>query len=165
MKKLLFTFVLMISLSLPSWALDSAKVLYVVDGDTLKIFYHHKVESIRLLGIDCPETHINHRIFAQAKHQKLSVGDLLAEGKIAKYYVKSRVHRGDIIYVEGDSEPRDKYGRVLGYVFLSDGKMLNEDLLKRGYADLYIIRLLKYKNMLIDAHEIAERNGYGFYHK
>ena len=60
-------------------------------------------------------------------------------GKKASTIAESLVRRGDKIKVEFDVEKRDKYGRLLGYVYLSNGKMLNEKILKAGYASLLTI--------------------------
>ena len=38
------------------------------------------------------------------------------------------------LIIKFDIRPRDQYGRLLGYVYLSSGKMLNEEIIKAGYA-------------------------------
>ena len=98
------------------------KVSRVVDGDTIKIKYNDKNETIRLIGIDTPES-----VHADSNKN-------IEEGQIASDYTQDRLE-GKEIKLEFDVQPRDKYGRLLAYVYI-DGKMFNEELLKKGYARL-----------------------------
>jgi micrococcal nuclease len=68
-------------------------------------------------------------------------------GKKATRYVKGLVKPGDLITIELDVQERDRYGRILGYVYLSNGKMLNEEIVKAGYAMIMTIPPnVKYKD-------------------
>lgn len=92
-----------------------------VDGDTLKVMYEGKSQSVRLLLVDTPET----------SHPKLGVQPL---GQEAKQYTKQVLEKAKKIELEFDIGPnRDKYSRLLAYVY-ADGVMLQESLLKKGYA-------------------------------
>jgi micrococcal nuclease len=51
-------------------------------------------------------------------------------------YVKSVVRAGGNITIELEVQERDKYGRLLGYLWLQDGRMLNEEIVRAGYASL-----------------------------
>lgn len=90
----------------------SGKVVGVKDGDTIEVLYEGKAETIRLLDIDCPE-----------KSQ--------AFGMKAKQFTSDFCF-GKIVTVESFGK-RDRYERILGTVKL-EGKVLNEELLKAGYA-------------------------------
>jgi micrococcal nuclease len=58
--------------------------------------------------------------------------------------------------IELDVEKRDKYGRLLAYVYLSDGKMLNEDIVKAAYANLMTIPPnVKYQERFLKAYRDA----------
>ena len=57
-------------------------------------------------------------------------------GQRATRYVKSILRPGDHVQIEMDVGERDRYGRLLGYVWLANGKMLNEEMVKGGYASL-----------------------------
>lgn len=100
--------------------------LYIVskvsDGDTIKIKYNDKMETLRLIGVDTPES-----VHLDKKKN-------IPEGKIASDYTKDRLE-GKEIKLEFDVQARDKYGRLLAYVYI-DGKMYNEELLEKGYARL-----------------------------
>ena len=57
--KRLFPLLIILSFALSLHAQETVKILRVVDGDTLKINYKGKQESIRLIGIDAPESRVN----------------------------------------------------------------------------------------------------------
>jgi micrococcal nuclease len=95
-------------------------VTRVVDGDTVML---DTGEKLRYIGIDTPET----------KHPRKPVEYF---GKEASA-VNTKLVSGKDILVEFDVVKRDKYGRLLGYVFLPDGTFINAELVKQGYAKVY----------------------------
>ena len=102
-----------------------AKVTHVVDGDTIVVTLSDgRVETVRLLGIDTPETVDPDR----------PVG---CYGPEASAYTHARLG-GRSVRLETDSEERDRYGRLLAYVYL-DGERVNDELLRLGYARLLVI--------------------------
>jgi len=131
--KKLFSIVLLATLTLPLQAVGtediwSAKVLSVVDGDTLKINYKGKQESVRLIGIDAPESRPNKKAKNDAQRSGEDLKTITAMGKVATNYVKNLLKPGDTVRIEFDVQRRDKYGRLLGYVYLPNGDMLNEEI-------------------------------------
>jgi micrococcal nuclease len=101
-----------------------ALVKRVVDGDTLEI---SGGERVRLIGIDTPET----------KDPKRPVG---CYGVEASRFTASLLPAGTPVRLVGDVEQRDKYDRLLAYVYRrSDGLFVNAELLRRGYAQLLTI--------------------------
>ena len=85
-------------------------------------------------------------------------------GKKAKAYVNGLVKRGDLITIEFDVQKWDKYGRLLGYVYLSNGKMLNEEIVKAGYAMIMTVPPnVKYKDRLLEAYQEAEEDKRGLW--
>ena len=106
----------------------SFMVVKVVDGDTIDIGApdgEKKYTRIRLWGIDTPET----------KHPKTGV--MYFGPEAAEFTTKSALGKQITVYLE-EHRTRGKYGRLLAYVKLPDGKILNEALLTEGfaYADL-----------------------------
>jgi micrococcal nuclease len=97
-----------------------AVVLEVIDGDTLKVEVNGKKETVRLLLIDTPES----------VHPTKPVQPFGVE---ASHYVKKLLPKGTEVELELDVRERDKYGRLLAYVWVN-GKMVNELLLEQGYA-------------------------------
>jgi micrococcal nuclease len=62
---------------------ESAKVLEIVDGDTLKVNYEGKEESVRLIGIDAPESRINKKAKEDAKRSGEDLKTIIAMGREA----------------------------------------------------------------------------------
>lgn len=99
--------------SFVSVAQITGKVVKVSDGDTFTMLLSGNQQvRIRLHGIDCPE-----------KKQDY--------GNVAKQYTGNLVFGKIVKVVEMDT---DRYGRTIGMVYLSDGRILNEELLKAGLA-------------------------------
>jgi len=104
-------------------------VLEVIDGDTLDIDIPDKEFSdtrVRLLGVDTPET----------KHP--TVG-LMYYGPEASAFTK-RLAQGRTVTILLDTvgDQRDRYGRLLAYVRLPDGRILNEELIRTGHGYAYL---------------------------
>jgi len=101
------------------------RVVDVVDGDTIVVRdVDGRDDTIRLLGIDTPETH----------HPTKPVGCF---GPEAAAFTSRRLF-GRLVRLEDDVETHDIYGRRLAYVYL-DGERFNDELLRRGYARLLVI--------------------------
>lgn len=98
------------------------KVIRVVDGDTLIVEIDNKEERVRLIGVDTPES----------VHPDASKN--VEAGKIASEFTKSKLE-GEYVELEFDVQERDKYGRLLAYVW-HDGEMFNKVLLREGYAQV-----------------------------
>ena len=102
-----------------SFSFDSTGPYYVervVDGDT---FVLQGGVRVRLLGVDTPET----------KHPRRPVEPL---GPEASEFVKKRIE-GKLVTLQFDRERRDRYHRVLAYVYQGDW-FLNEELILAGYS-------------------------------
>ena len=106
-------------------ATPEARVIEAIDGDTVVVaFGDGRTDTVRLLGIDTPETH----------HPTKGVQ---CYGPEAAAFT-ARQLTGRIVRLEGDVEARDQYDRRLAYVIV-DGKRFNDVLLRRGYARLLVI--------------------------
>lgn len=103
----------------------AAKVERVVDGDTFVAAVAGRRERIRLIGVDTPETVDPDR-------------PVQPYGKQASNFAKHML-TGRTVRLVGDVEPRDRYGRLLAYVWLSDGTFWNALLAAEGYAQLITI--------------------------
>ena len=128
------------------------KVARVVDGDTIKIEYDDKQLSIRLIGVDTPES----------VHSNSNKN--IPEGVIASDYTKSRLENKEV-KLEFDVQPRDKYNRLLAYVYI-DGKMFNKELLEKGYGRVSTFPPnVKYVDDFIAIQKKAINNNKGFWDK
>lgn len=94
----------------------------IVDGDTIDVrLPDGEVERVRLLLVDTPEVY----------------GGVECFGREASQYVANLLPVGSSVKLERDKTNRDGFGRLLRYVFLSDGTMLNERLVEDGYAEYF----------------------------
>lgn len=124
MKKWILSFVLLLvtigcSLDQGDRNLISADVIRVVDGDTIIVNISGKEETVRLLLVDTPET----------VHPTKPVQPF---GPEASTFTK-KLLTGKNVQLEMDVGERDKYGRLLAYLYVDD-QMVNEILLERGLA-------------------------------
>ena len=101
-----------------------ARVVAVVDGDTIDVAWPGRRERVRLVGVDTPETVDPHR----------PVGCF---GPEASAFTHRRL-QGRTVRLSFDRQRRDRYGRLLAYVEV-DGHRFNDELLTGGYARLLVI--------------------------
>ncbi len=161
---IILTLSILAFLSSPLHAQQTTTVKRVVDGDTLKVRYWGKEESIRLIGIDTPESRVNKKAKRDAKRSGQDIKTITAMGKRATEYVESLVKPGDLITIEFDAQERDRYRRLLGYVYLSNGKMLNEEIVKAGYANIMTIPPnVKYQDRFLKAYREARERKRGLW--
>ena len=97
----------------------------VIDGDTLELQLGDKIEKVRLIGVNTPET-----VDPRRKVECF--------GREASDYAK-KILTGQKVSLEFDpsQDQRDKYSRLLAYLYLEDGSLFNLDLIKAGYAYEY----------------------------
>ncbi len=158
-----FVFILTL-LSPPLNAQQKTTVTRIIEGDIIQALYGGVEKRIRLIGIDTPESRVNRKAKKDANMSEHDLKTIIEMGKKAKAYVDGLIKRGDLITIEFDVQERDKYGRLLGYVYLSNGKMLNEEIVKAGYANIMTIPPnVKYKDRFIGAYQEAEEDKRGLW--
>ena len=97
-------------------------IVRVIDGDTVVVRVHGADETVRLIGIDTPET----------KHPTKPVQCF---GPEASTFTDRLLPVGTRVRLERDVEARDHFGRLLAYVYRSDdGLFVNLELARLGYA-------------------------------
>jgi len=115
------------------------KVKFVYDGDTVLL---DNGEKVRFLGMNSPE--MDHH-----------GGQSEFKARTARRFTRERV-TGTQVRLEHDAEKQDHYGRLLAYVFLKNGKMLNELLVREGLAHvMFNNKNLKYRELLLDSQRKA----------
>jgi micrococcal nuclease len=90
----------------------SGKVVKVTDGDTIEVLWENQPVKVRLSDIDCPE-------------------------KQQPFYQKAKDFTGSLCFnkqVNVINKGTDRYKRIIGEVELPDGKILNKELVKNGFA-------------------------------
>jgi micrococcal nuclease len=151
--------------SSPTGETVNASVSRIVDGDTIRILIpgSQKDVSVRLIGIDTPESRMNDRANLQANEEGRDVDAIIAMGKRAAEKMESLVRKGDSVVLEFDVGRKDRYGRVLAYVW-KDGKMLNAIMVEAGYASLLTIPPnVKYADLFRELYRTAREEGRGLW--
>ncbi len=126
------------------------RVKRVVDGDTILVDYRGQEETVRLIGVDTPESvHPD-----QEKNTE--------SGEIASDYTKEAL-TGKHVGIQLDIQERDQYGRLLAYVWL-EGELFNKTLLEEGYAAVatYPPNVI-YEEIFREAQEEARDQRRGFW--
>lgn len=121
----------------------TCRVSRVIDGDT---FTCSGGRRVRLLLIDAPEG---------AQHPA---------GDSATATLQRLIHRDVEVSLELGRDSTDRYGRTLAFVWLEDGRMVNEELVRRGWAVVYLYdrKNLRYAPRIEAAQDSAraERRGW-----
>ncbi|AVX31511.1 micrococcal nuclease [Carboxydocella thermautotrophica] len=139
-----------------------ARVLSVSDGDTIHVSLNGKNERVRMIGVNTPEI----------AHPELGIKEQ-PYGQAAKNYT-SKALQGRKVFLEFDVEKRDKYGRLLAYVWLEKPfsnqetearkKMFNAILLQNGYAQVMTIPPnVKYADFFVKLQREARNQGKGLW--
>ncbi|NDI33587.1 thermonuclease family protein [Chengkuizengella sediminis] len=123
----------------------------IVDGDTIKVQFEGKEETIRLLLVDTPET----------VHPNKPIQPF---GPEASKFAKDTLTLGKKVQIEIDVSERDKYGRLLAYLWV-EGKLFNEMLLEKGLARVAYIYPpnVKYVDQFQETQEKARQEGIGIW--
>lgn len=98
---------------------ESAEVLRVVDGDTIEVLIDGSEEDIRYIGVDTPES--------VAPGQPVE-----CFGEQASDF-NAELVEGETVTLVFDAELRDRYGRLLAYVYVGD-LLVNAELVAEGFA-------------------------------
>jgi micrococcal nuclease len=122
------------------------KVVNVVDGDTIKV---ETGETIRYIGIDTPET-VDPR------------KPVMCYGKEASDK-NTELVEGKVVELEKDISEKDKYGRLLRYIWLDD-VLVNEVLVREGYAQSSTYPPdVKYQDRFVEAQRLAREEQKGLW--
>jgi len=167
LKKLLLTVILLTTFLIPislysnncyaKTKYEKAKVIRIIDGDTIEVSISNRSYKIRLIGINTPESTIRHEPY----------------GKEASNYTRSKL-LGKTVYLEKDVSQADKYNRLLRYVWLSmpnsnsdseiKNKMFNAILVLNGYAQVMTVPPdVKYSNKFLEYQRIAREKKKGLW--
>jgi endonuclease YncB( thermonuclease family) len=96
-----------------------------IDGDTVTVDMNGTVETIRMIGVDTPETH-------RPNTPVQCYGPEAAD--FTKMLIGSQKVR---LKADPLDTNRDRYGRLLRYVYLPDGRMVETELISKGYGFAY----------------------------
>ena len=136
------------------YAREKVKFSDCVDGDTIKVLVDNKKYTVRMLAVDTPES----------VHPTKGVEYY---GKEASDYTCNLVKNAKKIEIEYDdaSDKKDKYDRLLVWVFVDD-KLLQKELISNGYAKVaYLYEDYKYTKELENAQELASSKNLGIWNE
>jgi micrococcal nuclease len=137
---------------------EPARVMRIINGDTLTVLYQGKWEEIKLLGLDMPETTLNDRVYEKALKHSTTPAEIINRGLSGREFVKKYLQYGSQVWIEFDVQKRDHYSRLLGYVYLADGRMLNEIILRAGLTEpLLLPPNLKYQQRFQEIARLAQK--------
>jgi micrococcal nuclease len=143
---------------------EKAVVKRIIDGDTLSVFSGGKILKIRLIGIDAPESKGNKKAHRNSNRSGKDIKTIILQGKQAVAFIKRYLKKGDVVFLEFDIDKQDKYGRVLAYVYLSDGRFLNDLIISSGYASpLTIAPNIKHKDLFFKSYQTAREKKIGLW--
>ena len=103
----------------PPGTRETARVLRVVDGDTILVELDGRQERVRYIGVDTPETVAPDRPPGCFGQEANAANKALVEGKT--------------VQLERDVSERDRFDRLLRYVYVGE-VFVNEELVRQGYA-------------------------------
>lgn len=99
---------------------------HFIDGDTISVNMNGTAQSIRLIGVDTPETHKRG-------------APVQCFGEAAAAFTMQTIGAGRVrLVADSESDNRDVYGRLIRYVYLPDGRNLDELLIQNGYGFAYL---------------------------
>jgi len=129
-------------------ALDGT-VVRVVDGDTIHVRIGARVEKVRYIGVNTPEVHHPRKGEEPGGREAAEVNRRLVEGKTVR--------------LELDVQERDRYGRLLAYVWVGD-VMVNAELVRLGYAQVMTIPPnVRYQEIFVKLQREAREAGRGLW--
>lgn len=137
------------AVSAQAGAIVEGVVVRVVDGDTVHVRVGDRIEKVRYIGVNTPEIHHPRRGEEPGGRQALEVNRRLVEGKRVR--------------LELDVQARDRYGRLLAYVWAGD-TMINAELLRLGYAQVMTVPPnVRHQSLFLELQRAARQAGRGLW--
>lgn len=156
---------LLLTLSLlaaqPLWAAAPQTVdtvVWIYDGDTLKL---ERLGKVRLLGIDCPEREDSPRdnYYLRKGIERQTLRRVSSEA--LQYLIRNL--KGKRVTLAFDHQERDRHGRLLAYLYLPDGRLLNKVLLEKGLVAVYRKFDFSLKEEFLAAEAVARSSKLGLW--
>ena len=165
--RLAIALALVLGLALLAWAGGrQAVVLYVNDGDTITVRLAGKKELVRLIGVDAPETGHSKALEHRARQRNRKPRYEAAAGRDSRRAAMRLVRKGDTVtLLDGrpHSGERDRYGRLLAFVYLPNGRLLNQELIANGWARVYRRFEYRHKKDFLRAQKQARQEKRGLW--
>lgn len=136
----------------------------VFDGDTFEIEIGGKSEKVRMLGIDTPEKWSSDKFDRDADRTGKDKETIKKLGTLSSEFT-TRLIGGKKVILEPDAkgDNKDKYGRLLRYVYLEDGTFVNLKIVEEGYANAYRKFNVSKQSEFIEAETVAREKKKGLW--
>lgn len=127
------------------------RVTQFFDGDTIAVDMNGKEEKIRMIGVDTPETHDPRKA-------------VQCFGKAASDFTKQQIGNQPV-RLEADplGTNRDRYDRLLRYVYLPDGRLVQAEIIKQGYGFAYTSFPMSKADEFLSYQRLAREQGLGLW--
>lgn len=127
---------------------SDATVVRVIDGDTIEVRIGLGQARVRLVSVDTPEVRDPVECF----------------GEEASRRTRELLPLGTKVRLERDVTDRDRFGRLLRYVFLPDGRLLSAVLVAEGYAEVVFYPPdRQHLDALTESERVAREEGRGLW--
>ncbi len=124
---------------------------HFVDGDTIAVNMNGSVETVRFIGVDTPETHKPNT-------------PVQCYGEKAAAYTKSLIGTNSVrLQADPLDTNRDRYGRLLRYIYLPDNTLVEAQLIQNGYAFAYTQFPFSKTDEFKSYQQAAKQNGRGLW--
>ena len=145
--------VLVLALATLAWGADprplEGLVVKVVDGDTIHVRVGERLEKVRYIGVNTPEVHHPRKGEQPGGREAMALNRRLAEGKTVR--------------LELDVQLRDRYGRLLAYVWVGE-TMVNAELVRLGYAQVMTVPPnVRHQDLFLQLQRDARQAGRGLW--
>jgi len=126
-------------------------VVKIVDGDTIHVRVDERVEKVRYIGVNAPEVHHPTRGEEPGGREASDANRRLVAGRHVR--------------LELDLQSRDRYGRLLAYVWVAD-TMVNAELVRQGYAQVMTVPPnVRYQRLFLELQRDARQAGRGLWRR
>lgn len=138
--------------TVPDDATGPYPVVDVVDGDTIKVLIDGERVTVRVIGIDTPETRDPRKPVQCFGREATARAEVLLDGREVR------------LTTDPTQDTYDRYDRLLAYVWLPDGRLFEWEMVAGGYAHEYTYDLpYRYQAELQDAERSARERGVGLW--
>lgn len=129
------------------------RVSSFVDGDTIAVDMNGSTEKVRLIGVDTPETHDPRK-------------SVQCYGQAAAAFTRQFIGANQVrLQADPLNTNRDRYNRLLRYVYLPSGELVNAEIIKQGYGFAYTYFPFSKLDEFKGYQKQAEANGQGLWNE
>lgn len=142
----------------------SYTVKKIFDGDTFEADIDGKSEKVRMLGIDTPEKWDSDKFERDSERTGRDKETIRKLGQLSSDFTTRLIGGKKVILVpDSKGDDKDKYGRLLRYVYLEDGTFVNLKIVEDGYANAYRKFNVSKQSEFIKAEKEARENKRGLW--